>query len=157
MFLRRSLLTISALALLANVVSAQDKPNFSGSWKMNATKSDFGPMPAPSAATRTITHTDPELKFKATQTTDNGEQTTEATYKTDGTEFMVKRRNMEIKAIGKWDGAKLVVKSKFEAQGMEISSTENWTLAADGKELHIITALGTPQGDFDLKIVMEKQ
>ncbi len=156
MFLRRSLLTISALALFANVVSAQDKPNFSGTWKMNATKSDFGPLPAPSAATRTITHADPELKFSSVQTTDNGEQKSEATYKTDG-EFTMKRRNMDIKATGKWEGAKLVVKSKFEAQGMEISSTENWTLSADGKELHIVTALGTPQGDFELKLVMEKQ
>jgi ribosomal protein L20A (L18A) len=154
---RRSLFTIAAIALFANVVSAQEKPNFSGTWKMNATKSDFGPMPAPSAATRTVTHADPELKFKATQMTDNGEQTSEATYKTDGSEFTVKRRNMEIKAVGKWEGSKLVVKSKFEAQGMEISSTENWMLAADGKELHIVTALGTPQGDFELKIVMEKQ
>jgi hypothetical protein len=148
---------MSALAIFATVVSAQDKPNFSGTWKMNANKSDFGPLPAPSAATRTVEHTDPDMKIKSTQTTDNGEQTSEVAYKTDGSEFTMKRRNMEIKATGKWEGSKLVVKSKFEAQGMEISSAESWSLSADGKELHIITALGTPQGDFEMKLVMEKQ
>lgn len=154
---RRSLLTISILALFASLASAQDKPNFSGSWKMNAAKSDFGPMPAPDKAERVVAHEEPTLKIKNTQTGQNGDQVTEMEYKTDGSEFTLKRRNMDIKAVGKWEGAKLVVKSKFEAQGMEIASTENWTLSEDGKVLTIVTALGTPQGDFEIKLVMDKQ
>ena len=153
---RRSLLAISTAALFANLLTAQDKPNFSGSWKMDASKSDFGPMPAPDKSERTITHTDPEMKMKSLQSGQNGDQTSETTYKTDG-EFTVKRRNQEIKAIGKWEGAKLVVKSKFEAQGMEIASTETWSLSEDGKVLTVATALGTPQGDFEMKLVLNKQ
>ena len=48
-------------------------------------------------------------------------------------------------------------KYKREVQGMEISFLENWTLAPDGKVLTIVNNLSTPQGDFALKMVLEKQ
>lgn len=151
---RRSILTISTLALFANLVSAQDKPNFSGTWKMDASKSDFGPMPSPSKMERTIDHKDPMLTFKSVQTTDNGEQTSETKYMTDGTDSVNKQRGADVKSVAKWDANKLVVKTKREAQGMEISITETWTLAEGGKVLNIVNNINTPQGDFEIKLVM---
>ena len=42
----RRLLTLAALAALASLFCfAADNPNYSGLWKINAAKSDFGPMP----------------------------------------------------------------------------------------------------------------
>jgi hypothetical protein len=41
-----------ALTILAGTVAAADKPNFSGDWKMNAAKSNFGPIPGPSSIVR---------------------------------------------------------------------------------------------------------
>jgi hypothetical protein len=157
MFLRRSLLTVAALALSANLVSAQDKPNFSGAWKMNAAKSDFGPMPAPDKMDRTIDHKDPELKFKTMQSTPNGDQTSDTMYKTDGTDSMNKQRGADVKSVAKWEADKLVIKSKREAQGMEISITETWALAEAGKVLNIVNNIDTPQGAFEIKLVLEKQ
>jgi len=57
-------------ALLAaswGLLQAQAKPNFSGTWKLNAGKSNFGPMPAPETRTDKITHQDPDLKYSFTQ------------------------------------------------------------------------------------------
>ncbi|MCL5743643.1 MAG: hypothetical protein M1541_06915, partial [Acidobacteria bacterium] len=50
------LLAVAACLLAARV---EAKPNLSGTWKLNVTKSDFGPLPAPSARTDKIEHSDP--------------------------------------------------------------------------------------------------
>ena len=42
-------------------------------------------------------------------------------------------------------------------QGMEIIQRENWTLSADGETLTIGNHIQTPQGAFDITIVLEKQ
>jgi hypothetical protein len=155
--IRRSLLAISTLALFAgSMLSAQDKPNFSGTWKMDGAKSDFGPMPAPDKLVRTITHKDPDVEIKTTQSGQQGEVTSELKYKTDGTESVNKLRGQDVKSVVKWEGEKLVVKSKREVQGMEISITETWTMT-EGKVLTITNAIETPQGSFEAKIVLDKQ
>ncbi len=153
--IRRSLIAISTLALFAGLLSAQDKPNFSGSWKMDAAKSDFGPMPAPDKLERVIDHKDPDMQIKTTQSGQQGEVTSELKYKTDGTESVNKLRGTDVKGIAKFEGEKLVIRSKREVQGMEISITETWTLA--GKVLTIVNAIETPQGSFEGKIVLDKQ
>jgi hypothetical protein len=38
------------------------KPNFTGQWKMDAGKSDFGQFPAPEKFERKITHNEPSLE-----------------------------------------------------------------------------------------------
>jgi len=155
---RRSVLSILALAsLTATLASAADKPNFSGSWKLNTDKSDFGPVPPPEKMARTITHADPSLKYSSVSVGPQGEQKTEASYTTDGKESVNKLGGAEIKGVAAWDGENLTIKYKREVQGMDISFAENWTLSADGKVLTIVNNLSTPQGDFALKMVLDKQ
>lgn len=154
---RRSLLPMLALAgLSAACLMAADKPDFSGSWKMDASKSDFGPMPAPDKLEQTIKHVDPNLSFTTVSNGANGENKTDTVYTTDGKESVNKVRNMEVKSVAAWDGDKLVVKSKREVQGMEISLVETWSLSSDGKVLTIVRNASTPQGDFTLTTVMNK-
>ncbi len=43
------------------------KPNYSGTWKLNAAKSDFGPIPGPDSRTDVIEHNDPALKVSTSQ------------------------------------------------------------------------------------------
>jgi hypothetical protein len=50
-----------------------------------------------------------------------------------------------------------VIESKREVQGMEIVQRESWTLSADGHTLTIANHVQTPQGAFDITIVLEKQ
>jgi hypothetical protein len=38
--------TVFAAAVIATTVMAADKPNFSGNWRINMAKSDFGPAPS---------------------------------------------------------------------------------------------------------------
>ena len=55
------------------------------------------------------------------------------------------------------EGDALTVASKREVQGMEITQNENWTLSEDGKVLTIVNKINTPQGDFEITVVMDKQ
>jgi len=149
-------LTMTALLALSTFAAAA-KPNLSGEWKLNPAKSDFGPMPAPEKMTRKIDHNDPILKSTTTQSGPSGEVKSELSYTTDGKESVNKTPRGEVKGTAKWEGETLVIDSKREVQGMEITQHEMWTLSADGKTLTVVNKLGTPQGDFEIKTVLEKQ
>ena len=151
-----SVAALAAFALMALPAVAAN-PNFSGEWKMNAAKSDFGPLPAPEKMLRKIEQTDGSISLTTTQSGPQGERTTSTTWKTDGSEQTVKMGNQEVKGTAKFEGGALVIQSKRETQGMEISQKETWKLSEDGKVINITNQLGTPQGDFELKIVLEKQ
>ena len=155
---RRSVLSLLALAgLTATLAAAADKPNFTGSWKMNSEKSDFGPVPPPEKMERTIKHEDPKLNVNSVSVGPQGENKSEANYTTDGKDSVNKMAGADVKSVAAWEGSNLTIKYKREAQGMEISFVENWSLSADGKVLTIVNNLSTPQGDFALKIVLDKQ
>jgi len=68
------------------LAQAQSKPNFTGTWKVNNSKSDFGPMPAPQSSTSKIDHKEPSLRIATTWVGDQGERTFEFSYTTDGKE-----------------------------------------------------------------------
>jgi hypothetical protein len=133
------------------------KPNFSGNWTFNASKSDFGPMPTPEKWERKITHEDPSLQYSQVQAGPQGEMKSEMAYTTDGKPATNKTPRGEVTGVAKWDGDVLTISSKREIQGMEITQNERWTLSEDGKTLTILNKVNTPQGDFELKIVMDKQ
>jgi hypothetical protein len=54
----RALIALLATMVLTGTAPAADKPNFSGEWKMNAAKSDFGQLPPPDSFVRRIEHAD---------------------------------------------------------------------------------------------------
>ncbi len=148
---------LAVLALLLCAVAAQAKPNFSGEWKLNASKSDFGMMPAPTSLVQKITHNDPELKVVRTQVSERGEFTNESVYTTDGKECVNKSRFGETKSTLKWDGDVLVIESKMDFQGNAVTVTEKWSLSEDGKTLTLNRHFSSSQGEGDVKTVLEKQ
>jgi hypothetical protein len=151
-------LVVALIALSATTLSAQSKPNFSGEWTLVPAKSDFGMMPPPSSGVQKITHNDPQLKVVSTQTSDQGTNTTESTYTTDGKECVNKGiMDSEMKSTAKWDGAALVIDSKMDIQGNAITITNKWILSADGKSLTVNMHFASPMGDGDVKMTYEKK
>jgi hypothetical protein len=140
---------------LGTVLSA--KPNFTGEWKMNASKSDFGTLPAPEKLVRTIEHKDPDITVKTVQVGHQGEVKTEFHYMTDGKEFTAKSTFGEIKGTAKWAGDTLVVETKRSVQGAEITQVDRWTLGEDGKSLSVHSVIQTPNGAFKMALSFEKQ
>ncbi len=150
-------LVVFAVMLLCFAAVVQAKPNFTGEWKLNPAKSDFGMMPAPSSATASVTHSEPSLKVAMKSVSEHGEFASENTYTTDGKECVNKGRMGEIKSTLKWDGDALVIESKAEFGGSPVTITDKWTLSEDGKVLTISRHFTSSQGEADAKQVYEKQ
>lgn len=132
--------------------------NYSGEWKLNVSKSEFGPVPAPELMTRSVKHHEPNLEISSHQKGAAGDVTTELKYTTDGKEVVNKLPTGESKGTAKWVGSNLVIENVRSIQGYDIKSKETWTLSEDGKTLTILNHISIPQqGDFDVKQVFEKQ
>ena len=145
------------LAIACGLLQAQAKPNFSGAWKLNTAKSDFGAMPAPDSRTDIITHEDPDLKDSYTQSGQMGELTAEMKYSTDGKETTNSVRGNQIKTTAKWDGDELAIAGKTQFNGADVTLSDRWSLSADGKTLTIQRHVNSPLGETNQKIVLEKQ
>jgi hypothetical protein len=154
--------SMSRIALLAIAVAAvslaADKPNFSGSWKIDLTQSDFGGTPAPDSFARKIEHNEPSLILTDEQTSALGPERAVRKYTTDGKETIYQWMGSEVKSAAHWEGNTLVIIGKIDAQGTEVIVTGTLTLSADGKtltELDKILAGGSEVAAF--KIVLVKQ
>jgi hypothetical protein len=152
------LLPVCALLAVSFTALAGDTPNFTGEWKLNASKSNFGPVPAPDLLTRTIKHNDPQLEIATYQKGARGESKSELKYTTDGKPAENKVQNLDSKGTARWEGDRLVIESWLEIQGSEIRGKEVWSLSDGGKTLTIHNHTSLPkQGDFDTTLVLEKQ
>ncbi len=149
---------VLVMAALASIALAADKPNFSGEWKMNAAKSNFGPIPAPATYTRKITHAEPSITIEDTQTgTALGDQHDKRTYTTDGTEISYQSNGADVKAGLTWDGDALLIDAKASIQGMDIVIKDKIALGDGGKTMTDSVHIATGQGDIDLTLVFDKQ
>jgi len=145
------------VGLSLGTASAQQKPDFSGTWKLNVAKSDFGVLPGPTSRTDVITHKDPALSYTYTAEGPQGKQEGKITYTTDGKEAVNKMGEREIKSTLKWVGSSLVISSKFVFNGNDATGEGTWTLSPDGKTLTINQHYASSLGEVDQKIVLEKQ
>jgi len=146
--------------LLTAVLSAGlalAKPNFSGDWKMDAAKSDFGPMPAPDTLSMKIKHEEPSVEIAQHQVGAQGELKADYKYTTDGKECVNTVRNNELKSTVNWEGEALIVKTKLNFQGNDVTLDDKWTIPEDGKTMTIDRQISSPQGELTMKIVLVKQ
>jgi hypothetical protein len=146
---------LAGLALAAHEAPAQSKPNFSGSWKMNAARSDFGLVPAPASIARKITHAEPSLAIVEDQDAGSGVQTVTRVYTTDGRGSSFTSQGAEVKGTAVWEGNDLVVTSEVEVALLKY--IDRMSLSADGKTMTSAIKLTSPDGAIDMKVIFEKQ
>jgi len=144
----------AALCLSAPVAAA---PNFSGKWKLDSAKSNFGPLPAPTVFNRSVNHDDPNMEVETTQSGRQGEVTSKLKYTTDGKESVNTLRGAEVKSVCKWDAETLVITYKRDTPQGEISVEERWKLSEDGKVTTIDSKISGAFGDIDMKTVLNKE
>ena len=138
---------------------AADTPNFSGIWKVDIAKSDYGPQTPPQSAEYVVRHVGATISFNYTQdgktaridlTPDNEERITSTTEET------------AVWTRSYWSGTVLIIESrerkrygKQESVGM--GWTSRWSLSDDGQQLLIERKIHTVDGDIDQHVVCEKQ
>lgn len=132
--------------------------NYSGTWKMNIAKSDFGPLPASNSRTDIIEHKDPVLKVNVSDDGAQGKQEYTLSMTTDGKEATNNSGGMEVKNTASCEGSGLVVGTKLNFQGTDVTVRSVWALSSDGKTMtqtaHLVAGA---LGETDQTFVFEKQ
>jgi len=146
--------------LLAFTAAAQTKPstNFSGYWKLNPQKSDFGGAPAPDSAGYVIRHIGARLAFDYTQEL----KTSRVEITTDGQERMTDSNDeAEIWTRAFWEGPVLVFEARQKARPAHPASgikwTSRWKLSADGQTFTIERQITAPQGQLTQVLVFNRE
>jgi hypothetical protein len=159
--MKRVLLTALVAAMVIPFPArAQMKPDFSGTWTMDAAKSDPPPQGrgggGGGGGTLTIKQTGTEL----TVTSEGRQGPQTMTYKLDGSpssnEVMGRGGAQTVKSTAKWEGSSLVIETTRDFNGMSITTKEVRTLGAGGKEMTIESTSQTPQGEMKRKVVYTK-
>lgn len=167
----RTALVLIAASLVATAAVAQDKPDFSGSWKLNTEKSDPPPQMGggPGGGRGMGGGMGPASEVYVTQMGDKimldqkvGEQSRTVSYYLDGRESKNPgMRNSEIVSKARFDGASLVIEGSMSFEGpmgaMTVTMKEVRTLSDDGKTMTVVTTTTTPRGENTRKSVYDKQ
>jgi hypothetical protein len=143
------------LVALATVSWAAAKPNFSGDWQLNLSKSNYGSMPPPTSMVRTITHADPALEIVDDRNGPGRSGVSSRKYMTSGqvTNFEVNGASVEGSAV--WDGNSLVVTTKVSSVGLVFK--DKMTLSPDGKQLTSDVQIESERGPAQVKLVFDRQ
>jgi hypothetical protein len=161
---------LAAFVLFAAVAAAAAKPNFAGTWVLDAANSEGGGGPQGGAMpeeTMTIKQDGDKLTVERKIKGQQGERTVNDSYTADGKEgeFTMQMRGGETKGkrISKWsaDGNVLEVndKASFDTPQGAVTTESNakWSLSADGKTLTVEGTRTTPRGEQKFKRVYTKQ
>jgi hypothetical protein len=130
-----SFFLVFALPIISSglFVQAQNTPNVTGTWKMNAEKSKFE-RGGPTAITIKFEQQGSTLNEAITVTNDGGERTGRFTYTLDGKEGLNRMEGQQIKTKARWEGESLII----EFENNEGSTfLRRITLSGDGKAMTI--------------------
>jgi len=145
-------LVIMALSANAN---AADKPNFSGEWKINPTKSEFGPAPLPEKFVRKIEHVEPSISIVEDQVNAGTPSTTTRKVTTDGKAQTFEMNGAQVKASAAWADTALIATTAVDSLG--VTFKDRMSLSGDGKVLTSKVLIVSPQGEFEITVVFDRQ
>jgi len=147
------------VVLLSALAYAAAQPNFSGIWKIDPEKSDWGPQPAPLQVEYVIRHVGSTIAFNYKQdgrmtrvdiVPDNEERVTDTT------------EEIATWTRAHWSGDALVLEARqrkrFGTESVTGASwTSKWTLSDDGKELIIDRTLRAAGAEASQHLVFTRQ
>jgi hypothetical protein len=164
-FPKKLLLLLIVPAFLLAFKTAADRSNFSGTWKLNSSKSEMGNFGRFAAHTVKADQKDDAITIAKTSPSFNGgdDVTVTETLSYDGKETETTVfGNSKRKSTARWsdDGKTFTISYTlmldFNGQTNEIKGTETWTLSDDGKTLTVQNHSTSSQGERSTKAVYEK-
>ncbi len=164
--LRKAIFALFVVGVFAGAAVPQDHPDFSGTWKLNLSKSNPGDY-GPSARTEVVTQDGSKFTDKITSSSQMGDSDYTLTFTADGTKVTVAPDSpqanlgpLTMKDITvSWDGASLVLEMDLSfQQQVDLAAKYTYSLSADGKTLTEANHISAGQaGDFDTTLVFDKQ
>jgi hypothetical protein len=104
------------------------KPDFSGTWKFNPSKSVLQ-IPAPDSTIFIVEHREPVFRIQRTHVFGQKSDTFALDLTTDGKEATIDRGDMQIRARVYWEGDTLVFDTRLVKQGEEATNLVRYKLA----------------------------
>ena len=136
---------------------SQGRPDFSGSWAIDPSRSHFGPMQPPSVFERTIRQTPNQMHSFTHQAGDHGDSHTNVQFTLDGKENVISLHGDEARVTGKWMMSSLMVETKRGNAEGQIVSSETWSLEEGGKALLIQAKVTRAKKVFPMTIYLLRQ
>jgi hypothetical protein len=143
---------------------AAAKPNFSGAWKLNLDKSEYGQVPPPTTETNVFTQSGDDLSIAITSDGERGKEVYTLPATIGGPESPTPKdsfpESAEFKILAvkaEWHAANLVLLEKITYQGGPGTLMVICSLSPDGKQLTKLTHISLDLGEFDTKAVFDKQ
>ncbi len=135
-FLAAALLTS---LLLSSSASSQGRPDFSGAWRMDPSRSESAVQNEPiGPVTVVISQTATELKIETTR----AHGSSAVVYKLDGSE----NKLADGTATTRWDGSTLITETVRDIKGVTVTTKESRSLNAAGNEMSVDTILVVQHG-----------
>jgi hypothetical protein len=149
----KSICALLLIAVTSLCWSASAKPNFSGEWQLNLSKSNYGSMPAPTSLLRKITHNDPSLEIVDDQI--GGRRTGVNTRKyTAGGQTTFEINGAAVEGAAAWEGNSLIVTTKVDSVGLLFK--DRMSLSGDGKQLTSNVQIDSSQGSAQVILVFDR-
>lgn len=140
------------------------KPDLSGTWTLNLSKSNYDQVPPPQDEIIVFSHTGPTYSIATTSDNERGKEVYTLPFVTDGSEtptpkgiFADTATLQYLSTKGEWDGTSLILTQKIIYQSGAGSLKSTFTLSADGKTLTRMMHISVDQGEFDTTSVYDKQ
>jgi hypothetical protein len=141
-------LVLVALFAFSSVgIRAAEKPNLSGTWKLDPQRSRFEAIPAPKSGVLKIAHQEPKIHISVEMAGKQGESTQILDLTTDGSEQKVTIGGQAALADAYWeDDRHLVVEVKRDTSGGKQVETRRMNLGDKGKMLTTVLSVKDPSG-----------
>ena len=139
----RILLTLVSLVLAAQLVGAQSRPDFTGTWRLDPSRSESAHQGQSAPPERlVILQTPEELRIE----THHQQQTQVVTYPTDGSERIGRTGDTAVKSRMRWDGPRLVTDAVYTISGVPVTTSQVRILSADGREMTVESSVRVEHG-----------
>jgi hypothetical protein len=145
---------MTLIAAYSITCSAADQPNFSGRWKMNSARSNFGPVPAPDSVIRNITHVGPTITIVEEQTASGTAWTSSRTVNTDGQPVTFAINGSSVTTAIYWEADNLIADTTIDA---ELKFHDRMSLSEDAETLTSKALVTSYQGEVELIVVFDRQ
>ena len=111
------LILVFGLSAAWLIVAQASRPNFSGRWELDKSRSDFGSLPPDDSAMELIEHQEPKLTITQVWKDAEGEHTVVWQLTTDGAENLTRMNETEIASRTVWEGSNLVTDWRMKTRG----------------------------------------
>jgi hypothetical protein len=151
---KNRLLILGFLSSATLLIAAQaSRPNLSGRWELDKSRSDFGPLPPDDSAMELIQHQEPKLTITQIWKDTEGEHTLVWQLTTDGTENLARMNEVEIASRTVWEDSKLVTEWRMKRGAQLREGKFVRSLSEDRKTLTVGVRRRSASNEIDQHLV----